>query len=71
MIKRGIDLVILSPSRWANSDWWQDPAMACDACSWRDRKIRICAFCKFRAATMQELLESNGRVYKREDEEHL
>lgn len=71
MIKKGLDLICPSPHRMLHRVPWQDPAMACDVCSWRDRKIRICAFCKFRAATMQELLESYGRVYKREDEEHL
>lgn len=69
MVKKGIDLLVLSPSRWANRDWWQDSAMACDACSLAGRKL--CVVCKFRSATMQELWESYGRVYKRKDEEQL
>lgn len=69
MIKKGIDLLILSPSRWADRDRWQDPAMACDACSLVGRKL--CVVCKFRSATMQELRESCGRVYARKDEEQL
>lgn len=48
---------------------WQDPAMACDACSLAGRKL--CVVCKFRSATMQELWESYGRVYARKDEEQL
>lgn len=63
MIKKGIDLVILSPSRWANRGRWQDPT-ACDVCSWKDRKIRICVFCKFRAATLEEFMQCREHEQK-------
>lgn len=67
MIKKGIDLVIPSPSRWVNRDYDQDPPMACDACSWRGRKIRICVFCKFRAATREEFLNDRKMInYEKE-----
>lgn len=69
MIKKGIDLVRLSPHRMLHRVPWQDPAMACDACSLAGRKL--CVVCKFRSATMQELWESYGRVYARKDEEQL
>jgi hypothetical protein len=69
MIKKGIDLVRLSPHRMLHRVPWQDPAMACDACSLAGRKR--CVVCKFRSATMQELRESCGRVYARKDEEQL
>lgn len=59
MIKKGIDLVRLSPHRWLHRFPWQDPAMACDACSWEGRKR--CAVCKFRSATVEEFLNERRR----------
>lgn len=69
MVKKGIDLVILSPSRWANRDWWQDQPTACDMCSWKDRKIRICVFCKFRSATVEELMHEKTEERKNANSE--
>lgn len=57
MIKKGIDLMRISPHNWlSRSIPLRDSVMACDVCSRFDRGSIMCVFCKFRSATLVEFL---------------